>query len=451
MKTLLISTLVFMFVWNIDGASGHIEKRVSEKLYVACFKNLTLFHVLVLISPSGKNIKDDPSQSLVKEAREYFNDYKNHPAVQYSDQIFREMWYFPFHFIAFYYSEFPEAERIREFPVEYEIDENMKVMMDNYIAQVKEFYLDSDFEQFWRKHEDDFASILNEVQKHFPVRDLPARMEAFYGSQVKRYDLVPCPFMTSSATHIEVEDNGQWTFYHMAGPGLFSDPFLNAYTAFHEFSHSFIEPISREYSNQIDRLDYLYKPLQEGFNRMGYRDWDRAFNEHMVTAGQLQLTGKVFGEERKTLLLQREKDRGFQLIDRFDRLFQDYHQNRDRYKNLHDYYPVLLQDLSAVEIDSFRTAGPMGFYPEYLEDVCHIKDVIAGSAMAQAGIQNGDWLLAVEDIAISSQEKLKQAKDKFWNTAEEGEQIAMTIHRNGEKLLKKVRVPFVIRYRYLEN
>ena len=451
MRKLFVTILVFIFIPNMNYAFAQIGNRISEKLYVSCSKNLTLFHILVLISPSGVGIKDEPNQSLVKEARKYFLDCKNHPAVQYSDQIFRQMWYFPFNFIAFYYSEFPEAEPIREFPQEYDIDDNMRAMIANYITQVRDFYDTSNFDQFWTDHVDTMRSILNDVKENFTVMDLPEMMEAFYGSQVERFYLVPCPFMTSSATHVEVEECGEWTFYHLAGPGLFSDSFLNAYTAFHEFSHSFIEPISRRYSNQIDQLAYLYKPLQERFARMGYRDWDRAFNEHMVTAGQLQFTGKVFGDERKTDMLKREKERGFQLIERFDHYFQDYDQNRDPYKNLHDYYPVLLEDLATIQVDSFRTAGPMGLYPEYRNDNCYIMDVVAGSAMEMAGIKKNDVLVAIEDIDISSPDKLKRAKEKYWNTTEEGVQITIRIKRNGEIIKHRVSVQFTTKYQYLLN
>jgi len=442
---------IIILIFNISYLLSAIPAPwKKDKLTVVCPENMAVLHILVIIS-SPENLQTKMfTHPLAHKAQEYFSACKDHPAVFITGNLYQQMWYFPLNYLAFHYSRFPQAEQIHPFPSEFDIDDTMRTLLTNYVNQVNDFYITSNFKQFWEEHSDEIETIIENVRNDFPEIDLPRMMEKFYGREIEKFYLVPCPFMTNSGTHVEVNKNGKWNFYHLAGPDLFSDPFTNIYTAFHEFSHSFIEPVSREYSSQINKLAYLYKPLQQEFSRMGYRNWDRAFNEHMVTAAQLHFTGMAFGDERKDKMLDMERNKGFKLIERFYNYFQDYKENRDRFNSLRDYYPILLQALSTIQIDSFRTAGPLGIYPEYHEDGCYIKDVVTGSAMEQAGIQKGDILAAIKDIEITSQNKLKKAKDKYWNQAEEGDQVKITIKRNGEIISKSVSVLFEIRYEFLQ-
>ena len=443
---------IMISVFNVSYISSAIPTRFTkDRLTVHCPENLAILHILVIISNSDNYQTKMFTHPLAHKAQKYFSSCKNHPAVFITGNLYQQMWYFPLNYLAFHYSEFPQAKEIHPFPSEFDIDDTMKTLLTNYVHQVNDFYITSNFKQFWEEHSDEITAIIENVKNDFPEVDLPHMMEEFYGREIEKFYLVPCPFMTNSGTHVEVNKNGKWNFYHLAGPDLFSDPFTNIYTAFHEFSHSFIEPVSREYSSQINKLAYLYKPLQQEFSRMGYRDWDRAFNEHMVTAGQLHFTGMSFGDERKERMLNIEKNKGFRLIERFYNYLQDYKENRKHYNTLYDYYPVLLQDLATIQIDSCRTAGPLGIYAEYSDDGCYIKDIVTGSSMAQAGIQKGDILVAIKDIEITSQDKLKQAKEKYWNSADEGEKITITIKRNGEVISKPVLVLVKTRYEFLQK
>lgn len=451
-KVLIILIIVIVSLLLFFSKSMGFAQRaltVSEKFWILCPKNLAVFHILVMISPSGEKMKDRYPYPLNQEARQYFNDFKNHPAVQQTDNMFKTMWYFPFNFIAFYYNEFPEAKLSGNLPPEewkyYE------KMISDYLASVRDFYLTSKFEDFWTSHQKDIQALMKEVKDNLPSIDIPRLMEDFYGRKAERFYYVLAPFMASSFTHVEMQDSQEkWSFYHIDGGQDYSNSFANAYFAFHEFSHCFVEPVSKKYAKEINALAYLYQPLKRDFQSMGYRNWDRAFNEHLIHAGQLHLTRKAFGEERAEQMMERETKKGFKLLRHFYNWLKNYDENREKNKDLSSFYPEILSRLSRFKVEEYRKPDILGFYPEFRDNKLFIKKVVPDTAFQKAGFEKGDVVHSIAKIKISSEEDFKKAMEKK-NRAKEGESIEVVIVRSGQKIKKLVPVPFINDYRYTEK
>jgi hypothetical protein len=447
---IVLSLFLFSF-FSLLKIFAENEVKVSKKLWVACPKNLAVFHILVMLSPSGEALRQLYFHPLTKKARDYFSEFRNHPAVQSTDQIFKTTWYLVLNNIAFYYSEFPEAKRIREFPEEDKKWESQGKMISEYVASVRDFYLHSRFENFWESHLQEIQAAMMEVKDKLASVDIPQLMENFYGRSIERFYFVPSPFMASSATHAEIKENGKWIFYILDGSQRYSDSFSNVYCAFHEFSHSFIEPLLGKYSEDINKLAYLYQPLKEDFQRLGYANWDRAFVEHVVTAGQVLLTREAFGEEKAEKMLERETQLGFKLLSRFSDYFKEYQGNRKRFKDIEAFFPEILSRLSRLKVEEFRKPGIMGFYPEYKQEKFFIKDFAPDSALQRAGAQKEDILFAIEKDRINSEDSFNKAKEKWWNNAKEGDSLEIVILRQGKEIRISVPVPFITDYRYIEG
>lgn len=450
-RSIILCVFLFHLFFCLEGF-GQFEQRVDDKLWITIPKNISVFHILVILTPSGEAMKKYYEHPLHLAAYNYFQESKEHPAVQVTDQIFKKYHYFAFNYISFYYSGFPDANLRSDIvlPPEYTNDENMKRMIEKYVVLVKDFYSSTKFEAFWESHQDDLLTVLKEMQGNMPQFDFPEMMESFYNRRVERFYFVPCPFMKTMGTHVEVQDgDGNWTFYYIAGGNIFNNKFSNISTAFHEFSHCFIEPISAEYSEQIYELDYLYKPLKNDLSKMGYQNWDRGFNEHMVRAAEILLLRKAFGEEIEMKKLGREKRIGFQLIERFYGYFRDYDERRNVYQDLKAYYPIILKDLTRLRVEEYRRPGIMGFYPEYRENKLYIKNVVANSTFDAAGLQEGDILFSIENMEIHSEENFNEAKGMWWNHTKEGDSVRVCYIRDGERMVKNITVPFITDYKYL--
>ncbi|KPK78436.1 MAG: hypothetical protein AMS25_15390 [Gemmatimonas sp. SM23_52] len=435
---------------SASTGTAQLERQLSEKIAIICPKNLAVFHVLVILSPAGEERRQFIDHPLADAAREYFAGFADHPAVQVTDRMFRSSWYFGLNFIAFHYSEFPEAQQTRAFPELPELTEGMKAMMSQYVELARDFYSVSNFEAFWNAHAAEIESMIEQTAGAIRAPDLPQMMEGFYGREVERFVFVPSPFMQQSGMHVELEDDGRWTFYYVAGGDIATDTFYNTYFAFHEFGHSFIEPISARHAERLNQLAYLYRPLQERFRQLGYRTWDRAFNEHLITAGQLHLSRPVFGEERVTELLERERANGFQLIDRFYGYLSEYASNRDRYPDLETFFPVILDDLATLRVEEYRRPGLMGFRTESDRESVVVREVIEGSAFAEAGVQGGDVIIGLDGIPITTYETFREARERSWNQAAEGDSVQVVVLRGDTTMVMAIPVAFVTDYRYLE-
>jgi hypothetical protein len=437
---------------SVSGQSQTFASRkVTEKFWISCPKNLSVLHILVILSSSEKNETERFPHPLAGKARESFKTFRDHPAVQMTGHIFQNMWYFPLNYAACFYFGFPDAQFREDIipPREYKEDKTIQALISTYIEKVNAFYRDADFERFWGSCEEDIRKMIDVFIARMATERIPEYLEKLYQQEAETYTLVLCPFMQSSATHVEVQKKSLERHYYALLGGKTADGSLwPVYFAFHEFSHSFIEPVSAKFSGRIQSVKELYKPLEKQFSRMGYRDWDRAFNEHIVTAGQLHLTRMAFGDSTFHEMVAREKRKGFQLIDRFYSHIKRFADHQEQYPSLDVYYPVLLEDLACVRIDSMRIPDVMGFFPGWTSGVLLVKGTVPGSAFDRAGVQAGDILIAIEEMRIRSEEEFNEAKNLYWSGAEEGDSVRIKFERNDQSILKKIVVPFKMEYFY---
>lgn len=458
--------LFFCLILSSAGPAMEYVRLVGGKLWVSIPKNLCLFHIIAMLTPTGEAMKDRFSHPLAQKAREYFVPYKNHAAVAAADQILKDMWYFPLNYLATFFTEFPEA-KLREdieLPVELHNPE-FRPLAFGFIEKAKDLYSVSRFEDFWQSQKAEFEKILSAAVKQFqedipspadatiryPHPDFPDLLESFFNARAERYEFVPCVFMPFSATHVEIQPKqGAPTYSYLQGGGLLPKPMYTCYFAIHEFSHSFLGPISEKYAREIDALNHLYLPLKSTFPSKGYETWAKAFDEHVNEAIQLWLVQKAFGEKDAEYFRTYELDKDFKLIDYFDESVREYDRHRDRYKDMDAFYPEILRRLSGLKAEPYRRPDRMGFDLDAQAGRILVKSVVPGMAFDRAGIRGGDIIVSVGQDAVFSMESFNQAKIKWWNSVKEGESCKLTILREGKKVELKVTVPFIDDYRYAE-
>ena len=452
MKRIILSFLVLLILFTL-GRDSLGELKVYERLYIASPKNLAVFHTLVMLTSAGQRLRDRYFHSLAKEALKYFGEHKDHMAVKNAETLVNMMWFFPFNALSFRLSDFPEANWIFELPPESREYKAFLKIIPDFLESVRDFYRETGFEKFWQAHQGDIQSLLKEVGDSLSQTSIPQQAVKFYGKDVECFFFVPAPFMPDMAYNDTVVDKeGKRRFFHIQGalPNGFADGFVNSYFAFHEFSHGFIEPIAKNYTSEINKLDGLYKPLQEKFRKLGYGNWYRTFMEHIVTAGQLHLTRIAFGQEKAEKMLQREKRRGFMIIENFYALLVEYNENRAVYADLSDYFPEMLKKLSLLRVVEYRRSDIMGFYPEYKEDRLFVRSLVAGAAFEKAGIKEGDILFSIGEIEIHSEDEFNKSKQK-WNNVKEGSSVKIVVVRENKKIELFVPVPFVTDYKYVKK
>lgn len=347
--TLLILSLLIFFHTVSQGFAFQYEQKVSDKMRVIFPKNLSLLHILVMISPYGNEEEGSFTHPLAKKAREYFEPHKDHPAVVTTYKLIKQYRYNLFNYVAFYITDLPDVQIRKDvtLPLGYL---NYMNRTDSYSKDVLNFYETANFEGFWKKYQGEFQSIVERCAESISPFNFPSLLENFYGESFKQYYFAPCPFMMHLIRRAEVPDkSGDVTVYYLAGPDFFSEKEKYISYAFHEFSHSFIEPIAKKFSGRIKRLRYLYGPMKNELAQLGYMSWYGGFIEHLTRAAQVFFMKEIFGEETGERTAAEQKKLGFKLIDVFYSAFETYNRSRQQFPNFESFFPHLLTEIERIE------------------------------------------------------------------------------------------------------
>ena len=138
--------------------------------------------------------------------------------------------------------------------------------------------------------------------------------------------------------------------------------------AWHEFGHSFVNPLSESLKNRIKISEYssLFMPIREKMEKEGYSNWETCVNEHIVRAVTARLTFIHFGKQAGEDELRGQKNWGFIYIEPLCKKLEEYEIRRDKYPAFADFFQELLKVFEEItkkgadkELYSFDFAGPI--------------------------------------------------------------------------------------------
>lgn len=110
----------------------------------------------------------------------------------------------------------------------------------------------------------------------------------------------------------------------------------------HEFSHSFVNPLTDEYAARVDSCASLFAPIEEKMKRMAYGQWATCVNEHIVCAVTSRFVYRFDGPENGDKQLKAEEDDGFVYIAPLVNALERFEADSTDYPTFADFYPELL-------------------------------------------------------------------------------------------------------------
>ncbi len=115
---------------------------------------------------------------------------------------------------------------------------------------------------------------------------------------------------------------------------------------FHEYSHSFINPLTDKYYDLVRINDCTYEKLKNyklPDYLSGYGDFKECINEHFVRAMAIHLMKKINQTEIASELLQNDLYRGYKFIPEILKKYDYYDANRATFLNFDQFYTELLK------------------------------------------------------------------------------------------------------------
>ena len=258
---ILVSTLVYCKRAEKTEKEPEISKSEKiKKIDVEFNPNISTSHIIELFVWPG----DYPTRPVVVDAQEYFEPYKNHPAVKFSDSLLiNEIFYFDeLTEVLLYLEEFPSTDF--KYSLANSPYSERTTVINQWVKKLGAFYKDANVERFLKEHKDFYNGVRADVENNLPPNDFVTQIESYYRDSKKKYTIIPAPEMPTGGAY----------GYRGIGPYVYSDDGLliyqvisaskpakkdstnNTFTefgfdnrefilrnSFHEFGHAFVNPV----------------------------------------------------------------------------------------------------------------------------------------------------------------------------------------------------------------
>lgn len=310
-------------IWKMVG---RLEVRVDPRIeLINVVENAKSFEEKYLREPTMR-----------QETANHFFPYKDHPAVEMMQKLkAMGFTYTKPRFFALGCSNPPELRQL--YPLKQIYPYNGLVPNDEtlaeFILELQDFYNDSKFGTFYYKHQSDYIRLLDVVSEGFEKMDYIELLEDYFGMRKDEYVLIYSP--TRGGFGVWIKTKEKTTIYSIMSHG---DVPLNL----HEFAHSFVNPITDVFRDEINKYYNLFYAIQQDLPSY-YDDWWIAVNEHIIRAFTARIQAIVNGETVGEQAIQREVSDGFGYIIPIYNLLKEYEANRDKYPNFYSFYPRIIE------------------------------------------------------------------------------------------------------------
>lgn len=347
--------VAFWFLSGLLAATGALSPKVTaQSVPVVVDPRIELMGVVQLLNDYRLTTRYD---FLYKQdARTYFARYQEHPAVT----MFKEMSQANFNFDAvpkamLALSKPPEMALRAPFPGDALARAGGAEKLDAYVEALRDFARESQYEAFFDAHQGTFDQVLERARP--AVDDAMEVLRRYAGVKLEGSTIILGMLLHHGGFSATIEPaSGTTEVYALMGPvggeqGLpaFGSARRMAVLAWHEFSHTFVNPLTTAHRGELEKYAALYQPIAKEMARQAYPNWNIAVSEHVVRAITTRLAYLEEGEETGAKALEGEEKRGFIYVAALVERLKQYEAARQVYPTLADFYPQL--------IDVFREAA----------------------------------------------------------------------------------------------
>ena len=335
-------------------------------LFAACSKQSTTSSLNVTIDPriellaAVQSLSDYGEKfSLLtsldyeykKDLMQTFQPYAEHEAVK----LFQEMSHSGFTFdapptVMLHLDSFPELAVEQPF-TDYLIGRagGEKKLM-RFIEHLRDFAEQTHFMAFFQKHEEFYQKTLQSVNENFQDIDFIGVLEGYYGQKQHSYNIILAPMFSGNYGPRISRGDGTYDIFNIVSPRQIKDDILYfgskanfEHLAWHEFSHSFVNPLGEIYRKELLKYASLFKPIQSKMSASAYGNWITTVNEHVVRAVTTRLNYLQKGNKEGDRVLLGEKTYGFAYIEALCKKLEFYEEKRNKYPTFSSFYPELIK------------------------------------------------------------------------------------------------------------
>ena len=365
----LTITIFLLFSLAFPGTPTPLKAKVTLKeskiVNVSVDPRIELLSAVQLLSDYPLLTQSDFQYK--REMINYFSPFKSHPAVtKFIEMSKRDFNYEAPPTAMLFLSNPPELKIVTSF-TDYIIGRaGGKENLESFIEALRDFAIKSNFMDFFNAHKDFYALLIKDTETKLGNYKDVAVLESFYGISKNSYNIILTPISADGyGPRIEIEPS-KFDIYAIIGAGYIKDnkpiysPEPLRRLVWHEFSHSFVNPITEKYRNEVNKYSKLFLPIKDIMERYAYGEWETCVNEHIIRAVVAKFNEKVIGQDADGVIgqvvgqlvaekmLSYEVEIGFVYIRGIYELLNVYENNRDKYPTFEDFYPEILNYFSEI-------------------------------------------------------------------------------------------------------
>lgn len=306
--------------------------------------------------------------SYKQEVIAHFQPFREHRAVTLFDEMSREGFSFDAPVSAvLHHGRPPELTPVAPCGDELIRRAGGRERLEAFFEALRDFAEVSSFMDFYEAHRPFYETINRNVSAKLDAADV-TMLEDYYGIKQHSYRIIPAPLFHSGGFGPRIRhEDGRYDIFSVCGPGeaendipVFGTAESFRYLVWHEFSHSFVNPVVDAYGEQVDEYEKLMGPIRQAMERQAYPGWRTVVYEHIVRAATCRFAFRVQGEEAGRKAVEHEKGRSFVYIEPLCARLEQYEQQRDTYPTLHDFFPRLLEafDEALAQLPEIEAAIP---------------------------------------------------------------------------------------------
>jgi hypothetical protein len=326
---------------NIGKLKISIDPRIEVLSTVQLLSNNTSIKSLF--------VREDINYSA--DILSYFESFSLHEAVTITDSLTAKYGFgfdSPITFML-HLTQFPEFEQQSEF------SDNLLELsgkgdnLEQYRKSIKEFVQTSDFETFWNNKIPFYNDILDLTISKMGKANFVKNLENYFNETNENYNVILSPSIRGGYGPKITDNEGNEMIYAILPlRNMKRDiPYVkkNALRSWvwHEFGHSFVNPLTDKHSDRVETLSELFEPIKNDMLKLHYAHWDTTLNEHIIRAVNVRLYKKHKNFLISKLWLIAEKQRGFIYTKPIVKKLKEFEKQRDKNNiSFSEFYPELL-------------------------------------------------------------------------------------------------------------
>lgn len=297
---ILCSAAACSIIWPAEvsfaGAFGGVEpvKRTVNGLNIMVDPRMELLAAVQSLSGYNNRTRLLTSEqfSYKNDMAGYFKSYKSHAAVKYFDllSMFGFTYDAPPRTVMYLTARYDETG-------DFGFDEHLikrtdEGNLDRFLRHLLQFAADTDFNRFYNEHREFYEAVVERVSAELEGSGLVRNIEDYYGMKQNSYNIILVPMFHAGGYGPGIEnENGGLDIYSIQGPfdvegdiPVFGTAESFKDLVYHEFSHSFVNPVTAKHIDEVNKYSKLYDPIADIMKSNAYPNWEICVNEHIVRA-----------------------------------------------------------------------------------------------------------------------------------------------------------------------